>query len=255
MRLFPLLAGTGLLFGQIGQPPEFQDGSVFQTKPTAGALDGTSHVAADRAQLNETLLNLLRGVAGAGEGVKLIERRMLRAAEDLYRREGAALGLGATLFFLGETAASAEVLCEVNDLAVLPFLGETVGAASGWAGRMLTKIRSMAERLPENGDAQFYWARALLHQTPERIPEALVLLERAAKLDPKGTRSWLELGRLSSGKAAIVAFESALVRDKDLAMAHYRLAGLYRAVGNLVKSGEHLQKYQQVRSKRSEPMR
>ncbi len=249
MRLALLLACTGLLFGQIGTPPEFQEGAVFQTKPTAGALDGTSHVAADRAQLNETLLNLLRGVAGAGEGVKLIERRMLRAAEELYRRDRMALGLGATLFFLGETDASAEVLCQVRDPAVLPFLGETVGAASGWAERMLTKIKGMAEQAPDNGDAQYYWARALLQQTPERVPEAIMLLERAAKLDQKGTRAWLELGRLSSGKAAIMAFESALERDQNLAMAHYRLAGLYRAAGDFAKSGEHLRKYQQVRSK------
>ncbi len=255
MRFVLLLAGAGLIFGQIGKPPEFQDGAVFQTPKASGVLDGTSHVAADRAQINETLLRLLRRVTGAGEGVMLLERRMPRAAEELYRRDKMALGLGATLFFLGEVDASAEVFCQVDDPAVLPFLGETAGASSSWAGRILIKIKGLAERMPENGEAQFYWARALLQQAPERVPEALALLERAAKLDQKGTRAWLELGRLSSGTTAIAAFESALARDNDLAMAHYRLAGLYRTAGDLAKSGEHLRKYQQLRAKPSDPLR
>ena len=59
MRLVLLLAVTGLLLGQIGKPPEFLEGAVFQTNKAPGTLDGTSHVAADRAQINETLLHSL----------------------------------------------------------------------------------------------------------------------------------------------------------------------------------------------------
>ncbi len=251
MRLVSLLAAPGLLLAQIGSPPEFQPGGAFQTSPATGTLDGTSHIAAARTQSNESLVNLLRAFPEADEGVKLIENRLLRDAELRFRKSGPPEGLAVVLFMTGETEASAEILCAIDNPRALPLLGETVGAAPAWAKRILARLEKLAASQPTQADTEFYWARALLQQSPERTTDALPHLERAAELDGKGARALLELGRLYAGRQqnpeAIRAFERALARDASLIMAHYRLAALYRSTGDTGKSGLHLREYQRLK--------
>lgn len=257
MRFATFFALTGLLLAQIGSPPEFQPAESFQTSPAAGSLDGTSHVAAERTQINENLVNLLRAIPEAAEGVKLIENRLLREAERQFRKSGSLEGTAVVLFLLGEVEASAEALSGSDHPRALPLLGETVGAAPAWAPRLLARIEKLAASQPAKADTEFYWARALLQQTPERTHEALSHLERAAQLNGKDTRALLELGRLYASRQknrdAIGAFERALARDSSLAMAHYRLAALYRSQGDAGKSQFHLKAYQ--RAKESAPAR
>jgi tetratricopeptide (TPR) repeat protein len=256
MRLACSLVLPGLLLAppcqaQIGSPPEFQSAGAFQASPTASSLDGTSHIAAERTQINETLIQLLRAVPTATAGVKLIDNRLLREAELHFRKNGPPEGLAVILFLTGETDASAELLCHLDHPRALPLLGETVGAAPTWAKRILTRIETLAATLPPSADSEFYWARALLQQFPEQTAAALPHLERAATLDGKGTRALLELGRLYAGRQqnaeAIHAFERALARDPSLAMAHYRLAALYRSAGDPTNSARHLQEYQRLK--------
>ena len=80
------------------------------------------------------------------------------------------------------------------------------------------------------------------------LPESIPLLRRAAMLDPKETRALVELGRQYANAdmrgEAVAAYEEALRRDPEIKTAHFRLAGLYRALGNAEKSREHLRLYQ-----------
>ncbi len=251
MRFVSFFAVPGLLLAQIGSPPEFQPGGAFQTSPAAGSLDGTSHIAAERTQINESLVNLLRAIPEAAEGVKLIENRLLREAELWFRKRGPSEGTAVVLFLTGETEASAEILCAVDHPRALPLLGETVGAAPAWSKRILARIEKLAASQPARADSEFYWARALLQQSPERTSDALPHLERAAELDRKETRALLELGRLHAGRQqnpeAVLAFERALARDASQVMAHYRLAALYRSLGDTGKSRRHLDEYQRLK--------
>lgn len=251
MRSVGLIAMPVLLLAQIGSPPEFQAAGTFQSSPSAGSLDGSSHVAAERTQINESLLRLLRAIPEAAPGVRLIENRLLGEAELHFRKNGPAEGAAVVLFLTGETEKSAEILCSIDHPRVLPLLGETVGAAPAWSARLLARIEKLAPAHAAPADAEFYWARALLLQSPERTAAAIPHLERAAELDPTGTRALLELGRLYAAQQrnaeAVRAFERALSRDPSLALAHYRLAALYRALGDPGKSGLHLRDYQRLK--------
>jgi tetratricopeptide (TPR) repeat protein len=240
-----------LLLAQIGSPPEFQSSGTFQSSPSAGSLDGSSHVAAERTQINESLVRHLRATPEAAPGIRLIENRLLREAELHFRKHGPAEGTAVVLFLTGETGRSAEILCSIDDPRVLPLLGETVGAAPAWSARLLARIEKLATSHAAPAAAEYYWARALLLQAPERTAEAIPHLERAAELDPKATRALLELGRLHAAQhrnqEAVRAFEGALFRDPSLAMAHYRLAALYRAMEDTGRAGLHLREYQRLK--------
>ena len=204
-------------------PPEFQGTVAFQTGGTAGRVDGASHVSAERTETNERLLALLRA------------RPRYTAAIDKY--------------LAGDIEASAAALLAFPaNLEVLPFLGETVAASP----QLLRPIAAIAQAYPQNADAAFYLARALVQQNPPQVEAAVSHLRRSADLDPAGTRALVELGRqytnISKNAEAVAALEEALRRDPSLKVAHFRLAQLYRSAGNLEKSREHL-RLSQARSR------
>lgn len=202
--------------GQIAQPPEFQDKGTFQTSGGARQVDGTTHVSADRAETNARLAELLRGYPAAGPAVEK--------------------------YLSGDLAGSAAALLALPaGLQVLPFLGETVAASPS----LLPRLREIAKSNPNDAGAAYYLGRALA------LPGSVPYLRQAASLEPKNARALVELGRqfANDGKRAeaIAAFESALEREPDSKTAHFRLAQLYRAVGNAEKSREHLRQYQKGR--------
>ncbi|MFN7542152.1 MAG: hypothetical protein ACK5TN_05105 [Acidobacteriota bacterium] len=252
MRFAGLLALPALLLAQITAPPEFQPPAAFHSPSAAAPLDGSSHVAAERAQITQTLVQLLRAIPQAAPGLKLIDNRLLDQAETLFRESGPPEGLAVILFLTGQPDASAEILCRLPHHRVLPLLGEIIAATPAWAPRILAHIETLAPSHPNRADAEFYWARALLAQSPDRSAAALPHLRRAASLEPKSTRALLELGRLPAARQqlpdAIRAFEQALARDPSLAMAHYRLSALYRSLGNAAKTRFHLSHYQRLKA-------
>ncbi len=244
------LAGAGQ--AQITKPPEFQENRKIQAG--AASLDGSSHVSAERTELHRALLDRLRALPRYAEGVRLLESQLFGPAEQHFEKQGLPLGVAVTRFILGQAESSAELLCRLatqrpTDAAVLAMLGETIGAAPSWSARMLAAIRTMAT--PESADGEFYLARALLKQDPPLTAEALPHLSRSAALAPKETRALLELARQENTPerrpAAIAALEEALRRDEKLSVAHYRLAQLYRAGGQLERSREHLRRYQELK--------
>ncbi len=194
---------------------QFQDGAKFQTSGAAGRVDGTSHVSAERAETNERLLALLR------------VHPVYTAAINHYIAGDA-------------NASAADLLAFPANLEVLPFLGETLTGSP----QLIDRIAAIAKAHPQSADAAFYLARALVEQDPPQVEAALPHLRRSADLDQAGTRALIELGRqftnLSRKPEAIAALEEALLRDPTLKVAHFRLAQLFRATGNLEKSREHL---------------
>ena len=238
--------------GQITKPPEFQENRKIQGG--AAPIDGSSHVSAERTELHQGLLQRLRAVPGHAEGVRLLESQLFGPAEQFFEKQHLPLGVAVTRFVAGQAESSAELLCRLAaerpaDDTVLALLGETVGGAPAWSGRMLAAIRKMSAAASAEGE--YYLARALLKQDPPLTAEALPHLARAAELAPKETRALLELARQESAPgrrpAAIAALVEALRRDEKLSAAHYRLAQLYRAEGQLEKSREHLRRYQELK--------
>ena len=247
MTLFAIL-----LLAQITKPPEFEEATKFETSKSTGTVDGSSHVSAERAAVNQELLAILRRLPGYADGVRLIESQMPAAAQSHFEAKRQRLGVAVTLFLAGKTEASAELLCHLANekpvsAGLLPVLGETVGAATPWAGRILLAIRQLAR--PETSAGEYYLARALLKQDPPQAIEARRHLTRSAALDPQATAALLESARQITGQAAIAALEEALRRDEKLSVAHYRLAQLYRASGKIDLSRQHLQRFEELRGK------
>ncbi len=247
MILFSLL-----VLAQITKPPEFEEAGKFQTSAATGTVDGSSHVSAERAVVNQELVAILRPLPGYAEGVRLMESQMPGAAQSFFEARRLKLGLAVTLFMAGKAEPSAGLLCSLvntKPVGLLPVLGETVGASASWAPRMLAAIRKLAR--PESAEGEYYLARALLKQEPAQTAEARRHLERSALLDPKATRALLELARQAAAAdqrpAAIAALEEALRRDEQLSVAHYRLAQLYRAAGEAERSRGHLKRFEELR--------
>lgn len=245
-----------LALAQVTKPPEFDENSKFQTGAVATTVDGSSHVSAERAAVNQELLTILRKLPGYAEGVRLMEGQMLGAAQALFEAKRLKLGVAVTLFMAGNTGASAELLLnQANEKTpnpeVLAILGETVGAAKPFAGRILSAIRKLNR--PESADGEYYLARALLKQEPPQTAEALTHLERSAAMDSRSTRALLETARQAAianrRPTAIAALEEALRRDEHLAIAHYRLAMLYRAAGQAERSRQHLKRFEELRTR------
>lgn len=242
-----------LMLAQITKPPEFDEPAKFETSPAASTVDGSSHVAAERAVVNQELLTILRRLPGYGEGVRLIESQMPGAAQTHFEARRQALGVAVTLFLAGKAEASADLLCQLANhkpasSGLLPIMGETVGVAQVFAGRMLLAIRKLAR--PETAEGEYYLARALLKQEPSQVLEARRHLAKSAMLDPKSTQALLETARQATERAeAMAALEEALRRDDGLPVAHYRLAQLYRAAGQTVRSEQHLQRFEALRGK------
>ena len=244
-----------LVEAQISQPPEFQGSPKFRTNPNTGTIDGTSHISAEREQINEELVKHLRRLDGYADGVRLIDNHMVAAAQDEFRKKHLEIGLAVTQFLLGQEEASSAGLCLLAEkqpryIRLLPFLGSIVGAVPTYAERMLGLIRETAMANPNSSEAQFYLAQGLLKQTPARTTEAMPLLHQSAKLDKKETRALMELGRqytlLGQLPNAIDSFKETLSRDAALAAAHYRLSQLYRLTGQKEQSLEHLRQFQKL---------
>jgi len=240
-----------LLLAQITKPPEFEERSKFETSKSASTVDGSSHVSAERVAVNQELLAILRGLPEYEEGIRLIENQMPGAAETHFRAKRQRLGVAVTLFLAGKTEASSELLCQLvsnRPAGLLAVMGETVGAAPAWSGRMLIAIRNLAR--PATSAGEYYVARALLKQDPPVPGEARRHLARSAALDPRATAALLETARQAADRAeAIVALEEALRRDERLSVAHYRMAQLYRAAGDLERSRQHLERFEALRGK------
>ena len=80
---------TLMLLAQITKPPEFEEPRKFETS-AAGAVDGSSHVSAERAAVNEELLTILRRLPGFAEGVRLMEGQMPGAAQVVHHQASTA---------------------------------------------------------------------------------------------------------------------------------------------------------------------
>ena len=182
-----------------------------------------------------------------------MESQMPGAAQTHFKARRQSLGVAVTLFLAGKAEASAELLCQLANRkpaisGLLPIMGETVGVAELFAGRMLLAIRKLAR--PETAEGEYYLARALLKQEPPQVVEARRHLAKSAMLDPRSTQALLETARQATeGAEAVAALEEALRRDERLSVAHYRLAQLYRAAGQPARGQQHLQRFEALRAK------
>lgn len=202
-------------------------------------MDGTTHTAAEQARIDTELIIRLRRLPGHDEGVRLLNAKLFTAAEDVFRKREQRIGAAVALYLAGKVEASArELLALPPSEALTPFLGETAGDAPALKHSITRHLLRIAEAHPRNAEAQYYYGK---------VAQDAAALRRACEGD---NRAFLELGRLYTERGrkreAVEALEEALRRDPSLKTAHFRLAGLYRALGDAAKSREHMAAFQRA---------
>ena len=97
---------------------------------------------------------------------------------------------------------------------------------------------------PEEVDAHAFYLRGEALRTLGRFPEAIQVLEKAAREDSENIHLWLALGwcykRNGQLELAIYALEQALQADPSEAIIHYNLACYWSLAHNKASALEYL---------------
>lgn len=181
------------------------------------------------------------------------------------RSERMLMGLGAAWFALGNDDNAVQQIGQASDLnpydpAPYLFLGKMQRAEKVPSDAAVEKLRRFVALQPENPEANYYYAVALWKRrklvrggasvSKASPAEEETLLNTAARLNPQYAAPHLQLGILHSDAgnypAATSDFEKAIQLDSQIEEAHYRLAQVYRQLGQADKSKEQLELYQQL---------
>jgi len=203
-------------------------------------------------------------------GAELLLHRALEPAIEVFAKGQQlfpdsvrmAVGLSIATYSQGETERSEQLLvraCDINPADITPylFMGRLQEAErieiSGWRERL--HRFSLLE--PDNPLAHYYYAVALSHKGQEAAQDSAMEaeLQKAVALDPRLGAAYLQLGRLYAARkdnpAAIAALEKAVANLPLPDEAHYRLAQIYRQMGDSDKARQEIALYRQTSQQRT----
>jgi tetratricopeptide (TPR) repeat protein len=175
------------------------------------------------------------------------------------------IGLGSAWYLRGSYEQAADKLCDASDLepgneSPHVFLGRLVSAESSSTARVRNTLKRYASLRPKDANANYLYALALwkpanLHD-PQLTSQVEWLLKNATRLDPNFTPGYLQLGIVYGEKQdfpmALVALKKAAALDPKSEQAHYRLAQIYRHLGQSENAQREMQAYQQSAREREE---
>jgi tetratricopeptide (TPR) repeat protein len=170
------------------------------------------------------------------------------------------LGLGATAFARGNTNGAIQRICRASDLnpsdaAPYLFLGKVEQSEIIPPGELIDKLHRFVTLQPQNADANYYYAVGLWKQRnrspkPDTATQVESMLKTALQINPSHAPAQLQLGIVHTDQAryaeAISDYQKALQIDPTLDEAHYRLAQVYRQMGESDKAKEELRRYTQL---------
>jgi tetratricopeptide (TPR) repeat protein len=191
------------------------------------------------------------------------------------------MGIGAAWFASGSFDQAVLRICQASDLnpadsAPYQFLAKMQSTQTLTSDELVERLRRFASLYPENAAANYDYAVGLWKQRKSPQDSALIaqidsLLHTAIRLDPRFGAAYLQLGILHSEQKdfshAIPDYQHALHSDPqptdahftDLQMtdlqieeAHYRLAQVYREIGENDKAKAELQLYNQTSKESAE---
>jgi tetratricopeptide (TPR) repeat protein len=206
-------------------------------------------------------------------GVELLIHRAVQPAVEVFTKgsnaypdsERMLAGLGASLYAAGMYDEAAAKLCAASDLklsdsAPYLFLARMEQASSQPLPCVEQKMRRFVNNQPDNAQANYYLAVALLKRadrsrTDARSQEAGSLLHKTISLDPKFAEAYVEQGALQVAHGDLAGAETqyakAIESNPNLPDAHFRLGQLYRRTGADSKAREEFQKYEQLQKAQS----
>jgi tetratricopeptide (TPR) repeat protein len=167
------------------------------------------------------------------------------------------LGLGAALYAQGFRQEAAKTFLDASDLdpsdaTPYLFLGRLEAVETDLLPGSTEKMKRFVSLHPESGMAHYLYAVALAKQGGEQQNSATVesQLQTAVELDPHLGDAYLQLGIYRSRRqdfpGAIAAFQKAIETTPLPDQAHYRLAEVYRQMGNTEKATTETALFKQI---------
>jgi tetratricopeptide (TPR) repeat protein len=203
-------------------------------------------------------------------GGELLTHRALQPAIEVFSKGNRLfpqsprmlMGLAVAWYATGSYDLATKYVCEASDLnpaeaSSYLVLGEMQIAHPSPSHAVLARMERFTRLQPDNALANYYYAVALWKQgkssgtsNAASVAQIEALLEKAVRLDPKLARGFLQLGVLSEERSdlskTISAYQTAIAADPQLEEAHYRLAQVYRRMGEKVKAQEEIRLYEQI---------
>ena len=167
--------------------------------------------------------------------------------------------LGTAWYLRGSYQQAADNLCDASDLependSPHIFLGKILNAETSSSERVRSTLKRYASLRPENATANYLYALGLWKQLasshePQLISQVEWLLKKSTRLDPNFSPAYLQLGIVYTAAQdfpkALVALKKAAELDAKSEQAHYRLAQVYRHLGQNANAQREMQAYQQ----------
>jgi tetratricopeptide (TPR) repeat protein len=171
------------------------------------------------------------------------------------------LGLGSATYALGSSDEAKRIFlqaCDIDPSDPTPylFLGKVQVTESTLPAGWTDRLRRFVELYPENAMAHYFYAVALTKKPvgSEQLTFAEAQLKTAVDLDPHFGDAYLELGILASQKGdlpkAIGYLQKAVANTPLPDDAHYRLAQVYRRMGEMEKARRETELYKQASEKK-----
>ena len=207
-------------------------------------------------------------------GAELLTHRALQPAIEVFSKGNRLfpqsarmlVGLGVAWYATGSSDLAAKYVCDASDLDpgdINPYLvlGKMQMAHPSPSSAVLARMERFVRLQPNNALANYYYAVALwktektsgVSNNPANAAQIESLLENTVRLDPKLARGFLLLGVLSEERAdvpkAMADYQAAIAADSQLEEPHYRLAQIYRRMGEKLKAQEEIKLYEQISKK------
>jgi tetratricopeptide (TPR) repeat protein len=178
------------------------------------------------------------------------------------------LGLGSVCYLLGKYEDAARVLLQTVELYPSAATGyDLLGKVFESVPALQSEIKRVFEnylRTKPRDPAAYAHYGTMLYLTPEiegpaRFAAAKKYLREALAQDARLAQAHLQLGIIAQAEEnlsdAVAAFEKAVKLEPGYASAHYRLAGVYRKLGDDDRAKSQLSLFQELKTKEAESER
>ncbi len=173
------------------------------------------------------------------------------------------LGLGAARFAQGSKEQAEQDFLEACDIEPSDptpylFLGRLQATVSSEPESWIVRMKRFVNLHPESPMAHYLYAVALTKQGSREQTSVAAESElgTAIELDPRFGEAYLQLGILQSERedfrSAIASFQKAIAVTPLPDQAHYRLAQLYRRMGEADKAAREIEQFKQITEQKNQ---